>query len=170
MSRKWGRAGRLAALISITILNVHKRKGHGAKFLCPISLVRSDLSAVLYVDDTDVIHLDMTKEEDKLETLHLLQRSVDNWGKLLIATGGSLKPSKCFYHLISFSWKTDGSWSYDVNEDEEELTLEIPLPDGSYAEIVHCGVEDAHKTLGVITCRQTREKELLALSESTILA
>ncbi len=64
------------------------------KFLCPISLVRSNLAAVLYVDDTDVIHLDMAKEEDKLETLERLQESVYNWGKLLIATGGSLKPSK----------------------------------------------------------------------------
>ena len=53
------------AVISITILNAHKRKGHGAKFLCPISMVWSDLAAVLY--DTDVIHLfDMRKEEDKL--------------------------------------------------------------------------------------------------------
>ena len=146
------------AVISITILNAHKRKGHGAKFLCPISLVRTNLAAVLYVDDTDVIHLDMTKEEDKLETLHHLQRSVDNWGKLLIATGGSLKPSKCFYHLISFSWKPDGSWYYDANEHEDELTLEIPLPDGSYAEIAHCGVEEAHKTLGVITCPSGNSK------------
>jgi len=140
------------AVVSITILNAHKRKGHGAKFLCPISLVRSDLSAILYVDDTDVIHLDMTKDEDKLETLQCLQESVFNWGKLLIATGGSLKPSKCFFHLISFSWKPDGGWVYDKNEEEEELTLEIPLPDGSSAVIEHCGVEEAHKTLGVVTC------------------
>jgi hypothetical protein len=140
------------AVISITILNAHKRKGYGAKFLCPISLVRTDLAAVLYVDDTDVIHLDMTKNEDKFEALIRLQESVYNWGKLLIATGGSLKPSKCFYHLISFSWKPDGSWVYDSNEEDEEIVLEIPLPDGSSAPIEHCGVDEAHKTLGVITC------------------
>ena len=49
------------AVVSIAILNAHKRKGHGAQFLCPISLVRSDLAAVLYVDDTDVIHLNMNR-------------------------------------------------------------------------------------------------------------
>ena len=146
------------AVVSITILNAHKRKGHGAKFLCPISLVRSNLAAVLYVDDTDVIHFDMTKDEDKLETLAHLQDSVLNWGRLLIATGGSLKPSKCFYHLISFSWKPDGSWTYDANEDDDELALEIPLPDGSTEAIEHCGVEEAHKTLGVITCPSGNSK------------
>ena len=25
-------------------------------------------------------------------------------GKLLIVTGGSLKPEKCFYQLIDFAW------------------------------------------------------------------
>ena len=78
------------AVVSITILNAHKRKGYGARFLCPISLTRANLAAVLYVDDTDVIHLDMEKKEDKLETLAHLQESVWNWGRLLIATGDSL--------------------------------------------------------------------------------
>jgi exonuclease III len=140
------------AVVSIAILNAHKRKGHGAQFLCPISLVRSDLAAVLYVDDTDVIHLNMNRQEDEFEALHGLQQSVTSWGNLLIATGGSLKPSKCFYHLISYSWKPDGTWVYDDNEEREDLPLEIPLPDSTSAPIEHCGVHEAHKTLGVMTC------------------
>ena len=75
-----------------------------------------------------------------------------SWGKLLIATGGSLKPSKCFYHLISFSWKADGTWFYDKNEAEEDLQLYIPLADGTEEAIQHCGVEEVHKTLGTMTC------------------
>jgi hypothetical protein len=97
------------------ILNAHRRRGHGAKFVCPILLVRSNLVAVLFVADTDVIHLDMTQQESAVEALHGLQDSVYDWGKLLIATGGSLKPSKCFIHLVSFSWKPDGTWVYDSN-------------------------------------------------------
>jgi hypothetical protein len=40
-----------------------------------------------------------------------LQEAITNWGKLLLllATGGALKPIKCFFHLISFAWKEDGS-------------------------------------------------------------
>ncbi len=48
------------AVVSITILRAHKRKGHGAKFLFLISLINSNLVVVLYVDDIDVAHLDMT--------------------------------------------------------------------------------------------------------------
>ncbi len=90
-------------VVSIVILNAHKHWGHGTKFLCPISLVRSNLLAVLVVDDTNVIHLDMNHRESHLEALEELQQSVMSWGNLLIATGGSLKLSKCFYHLVSFS-------------------------------------------------------------------
>ncbi len=140
------------AVVSIALLNAHKKRGHGAKFLCPISLVRSDLSAVIYVDDTDVVHVNMERGEDKYEALDSLQQSVTSWGNLLIATGGALKPEKCFYHLISFSWKADGSWVYDTNEEDEELQLYIPLPTGSVAPIEHCGVDMAHKTLGTMTC------------------
>jgi hypothetical protein len=106
-------------VVSIVILNAHKHWGHGAKFLCLISLVRRNLLAVLFVDDTDVIHLDMNHRKSHLKALEELQQSVMSWGKLLIATGGSLKPSKCFYHLVSFSKKQEGTWEYDKNEDND---------------------------------------------------
>jgi hypothetical protein len=149
-------------VVSIVILNAHKRRGHGAKFLCPISLVRSNLVAVLFVDDTDVIHLDITRQESMVEALQGLQESVYNWGKLLIATGGSLKLSKCFFHLVSFSWKLDGTWVYDSNEEDKEMKLEIPLPDGSLVPIQHCGVNEAHKTLGTMTFSSGSHKPPIA--------
>jgi hypothetical protein len=139
-------------VVSIMILNAHKGREHGAKFLCPISLTRSQLSAVLFVDDTDVIHLDMENMEDKYTALHGLQESITSWGELLVATGGSLKRSKCFSHLISFVWKSDGTWSYEKNEDDEEIQLWVPLADGTVEQVKHCGISEAHKTLGTMTC------------------
>jgi hypothetical protein len=149
------------AVVSIVILNAHKKAGHGATFLCPMSLIRNNLAAVLFVDDTDVIHLDMTRVEDEYEVLNGLQRSVTSWGNLLIATGGSLKPSKCFYHIISFSWKADGTWVYDKNEDKEDLQLYIPLPNNEMAPIQHCGVDEAHKTLGMMTCPSGAQESVI---------
>ncbi len=110
------------------------------------------LSAVLYVDDTDVIHLNMA-EEDEVEVTHeYLQNSIWNWGQLLQATGGSLKGSKCFFHLITFGFKADETWYYEKNEDEENFHIGIPTK-GEGAELIeHCGVDMAHKTLGVMTC------------------
>ncbi len=85
------------------------------------------------MDDTNVIHLDMNHRESQLEALEGLQQIVMSWGKLLIATGGSLKLSKCFYHLVSFSWKQDGTWEYDKNKDNKELQLVIRAPLGARA-------------------------------------
>jgi hypothetical protein len=99
------------AVISITVVRVraHKRKGHGATFLCPVTGVKFFLAAVLFVDDCDLIHIDMVKDESALETFDKMQASVCNWGMLLIATGGSYKPDKCFHHLISFVWDRKGT-------------------------------------------------------------
>ncbi len=67
------------AMVSITIINAHKQKGHGTKLICPFLLVLTNLAAALYVEDTDVIHLDMTKGEDAVEALKGLQKSVTYW-------------------------------------------------------------------------------------------
>jgi hypothetical protein len=99
------------AVISITILQAHKEKGHGAHFVCPISDRTGHLAAILYMDDTDIVHLDMRADQEVEEAHVSLRDSVHNWGQLLVATGGAFKPVKCFYHLISFVWKRDGKWA-----------------------------------------------------------
>ncbi len=51
------------AVINICILQAHRRKGHGVKFLCPITKLKQHLSAILYVNDTDILHINLTKDE-----------------------------------------------------------------------------------------------------------
>ena len=46
-------------VISIMILCAHGAKGCGAHFIALLSQVRSSLSVILYVYDTDLLHLDM---------------------------------------------------------------------------------------------------------------
>jgi hypothetical protein len=104
------------------------------------------------VDDTDLGHFRMQKTETAMEAHEALQRSIHNWGKTLIATGGALKPSKCFYHLILFSWQPDGTWRYDSNENIPELEIRVPLEDGTEAAIEHLSVRTSTKTLGQMTC------------------
>ena len=85
------------------ILQAHGAKGHGAHFIAPLSQVRSSLSAILYVNDSDLLHLDMDGNETLVEVHTALQRTIDNWGKLLIATGGTLKPDTCFFVSLTSS-------------------------------------------------------------------
>ena len=140
------------AVVSICLINAHKKKGHGGHFICPITKLRSHIAGVIYVDDTDLIHFRMDELEDREDSFFGLQEAIVNWGKLLLASGGALKPSKCFYHLISFKFKGDGTWVYEDNEDNEEFRAVVPLADGSFAHIEHLGVHEPTKTLGSMTC------------------
>jgi hypothetical protein len=139
------------AAISITILRAHKRRGYSATFVCPVSKEEIKLAAILYVDDCDLLHIDMTSDDCAYVTFEKMQASVLNWGRLLIATGGSYKPPKCFYHLISFIWSNKGKWDYEPNHTKEEFNMLVPMPDGTMASIDHLPVDQAKKTLGVWT-------------------
>ena len=94
-----------------------KRKGHGGHFVCPISNLTGHLAALLFVDDTDLIYINIKVEETITLSHQAMQDSIFDWGQLIIASGGAFKSPKCFYHLISFYWNTDGSWTYEKNED-----------------------------------------------------
>ena len=90
--------------------------------------------------------------ETILEAHSQLQESVINWGRLLIATGGALKPSKCSFYLISFKWKADGTWVFKDNVIRTDFAIGVSLADGSLAEIEHLPLSSAVKTLGSMTC------------------
>ena len=90
------------AVIGVTIICAHKRKGHGGHFLCPISNINRHIASLLFVYDTYLIHINLKAEETGTVAHQYMQDSISNWGKILIASGGALKPPKCFYHLISF--------------------------------------------------------------------
>ena len=51
------------AIISIMILQAHKKKEHMVLFVCPILLNWGDLAAILYVDNTDVSHISLWDDE-----------------------------------------------------------------------------------------------------------
>ncbi len=154
-------------VISIMILWMYRAKGHGSHFIVLMSHMQSSLLAILYVDDTDLLHLNMEGDETISETHLALQCAIENWGKLLIATGGTLKPDKCFFHLMDFQWTQRGGWQYIGHHKDEPASMFVPLPNGLRAPIQHRAVDNAQKTLGIITCpsvnstgslTQTKEK------------
>ncbi len=114
--------------------------------------VKWSLSAILYVDDTDLLHLNMDQDESVWEVHRSLQQSINNWGKLLITTGGSLKLDKCFYHLLDFAWSAKGGWQYIAHHEDGHAVITVPMPDGTVAPISHKAVDNAQKMLGVVTC------------------
>jgi len=138
------------AVISICILGAHGKKGHGAKFHCPITNLQHHLSAIIYMDDTDLLHIDLTKDKSMDEVHHAIQNSINSWGNLLIATGRVLQPSKCFYSIILFEWK-NGLWRYANNSLKGEFSITVLLPGGREVVIGHKSLNHAEKTLSTMT-------------------
>jgi hypothetical protein len=139
-------------VMSIPMIAAQQRKDHGAHFIAPISSKEGHLIGGLFVDDTDLFHLDMQVNKNIHQAHSSLQDSIVNWGNLLIATGGALKPIKCSYYLSLFRWKSDGTWVYADNVGNDAFTIGIPLADGSLAQIEQLPVTIAVKTLGSMTC------------------
>ncbi len=94
----------------------------------------------------------MRANENVFQAHLKLQDGIINWGKLLIATGGALKPPKCSNYLILFRWKPDGTWVYKDNTVNKDLSVGVPLADGILAETKHLPVTSAVKSLGSMMC------------------
>ena len=96
-----------------------------------------------------LIHINIKAEETVTVAHQAMQDSISNWVQLLIASEGAFKPPQCFYHLISLCWNTDGSWTYENNEDVEYFNISVPMTDGSQVQIQYDAVDTAKETLGV---------------------
>ena len=154
------------------MISAHKKKGHGAHLVARITDKHGHIAGSLFVEDTDLIHLNMMTNESKVTAHAKLQKSIINWGKLLIATGGALKPTKCSFYLISFKWNKEGQWNYEHSEVEVEWDIGVPLVDGNMAAIKHLSaiehlsVDSALKTLGSMTCPSGSNKSSLERMKS----
>ena len=94
---------------------------------------------VLFVDDTDLYIMDECIKSE-YDLWHETQDATTSWGKLLLATGGALKPEKCFYYLVDYEWQDDGTWEYSSLV-ETTPPITVPLSDGTAAEIKHLPVD-----------------------------
>jgi hypothetical protein len=68
------------AVVSICIINAHKKRGHGTHFICPITQLRSHIAGVIYVDNTDLVHFRTDVYEGREDTFYKLQEAIVNWG------------------------------------------------------------------------------------------
>jgi hypothetical protein len=99
------------------------------------------------------------------ETLQLkLQQMSQTWERLLFNTGGALEPSKCFYYLIHWQWHKGLPSMTPLSC----MTLDpLKLTSGWKTEQVAIrqrNVDDAHKTLGVLSAISSNEFSLELLS------
>jgi hypothetical protein len=88
--------------ISIMILWAHGAKGHRAHFIAPMSHVRSSQSMILYVDDTDLLHLNMHRDETIFKMHAALQRRNQKLGQTAYCYGWYPKARKILFSSRRF--------------------------------------------------------------------
>ncbi len=138
---------------NITMINAHKRKDYCTHLVNPISEGGLHIVGSIFVNDTNLEHFDIRCIETAEEAHAKFQESITNWGWLLIATGGALKPIKCFFQIISFRWNHSRTWKHKDkdNENRKEYKIVIPLEDGLFAKIKHLNIDTPTMALGSMT-------------------
>ena len=83
------------------MINAYKRLGHGVNFVGAWSGDAFYLAAVLFVDDSDLFHMALSRMESDKDFMAKVQEATFDWGGLVQATVGSLKPIKCYWYMLS---------------------------------------------------------------------
>ena len=91
------------ALISITI-GAYKRDGGGTKITSPYLARVFIFAAVMYVDNTDLLHWVDSPEDKDGELIESVQRDVKTWGDIIQSTGGIFKAMKCSLFLLTYKF------------------------------------------------------------------
>ena len=89
-------------MLSSLLMRCYEKKGLGSAILAPITQTLIAFLGGLYVDDTDLIITQphyLSSEDVRAD----LQHAVNEWGKLLISTGGALNPQKCYWYMVDYT-------------------------------------------------------------------
>ena len=131
-------------IISSLLMHCCSRQGFGSSMLSPISKFLIEFLGEMYVDDTDLIVMNPSYQSGN-DVIRDTQMSVDAWANLLISTGGSLNPDKCYWYMVDYM-NINGEWNYAPSTTWE---LTIPLPDGTRHKITHLDTTHSNKMLGI---------------------
>jgi len=142
-----GAASPMFVAISCVILAYLESTTKGICVFSAISLTLFTLSAIMYVDDTDILIAADEPHHDVPEVQVKSQKAATAYQKGVQQTGGNVRPDKCRWYLIAFQWKA-GKWSYKKNMDEEII---LEDENGRNCTIKRLESNQGFKGLGVIT-------------------
>ena len=107
-------------------------------------------SAILYIDDTDLLMRALLPTTPDTAFFNMIQKSLSDWVALVMATGGSIKQKKSYVRVKSCCFKTGKARLKKIrNLPRRQFT--IPQKDGESAIVPLLESDTAKKTLGVLT-------------------
>jgi hypothetical protein len=86
-------------VLSFLIVKAYLRDGYRAQIYSSYYIQLLLLAAIMYVDDTDLIHWSRTLGCNPKELIAAAQTATYAWGGLAIATGAAMKPEKCYAYF-----------------------------------------------------------------------
>jgi hypothetical protein len=155
------------AVISAVLIAVMRRYGHGISIISPLTFVALYVVCFAFVDDTDVVHGARDVATPGEDVLPEMQDVVNRWEGSVRATGGALVPSKSYWYLLDFSWKS-GKWRYRSKSDMPG-NISIRGVDGVRVTLERLEPSEARETLGVFIAMDGNwREEVRVLKEKTI--
>ena len=91
-------------VLSVLIVNAYRRMGHGPKLTSAYMSRLFLLAAIMYVDDTDLLHWADSPTTSDAELIAQVQTASTDWSMLAQATGGALKPAKCRAYFLCYKF------------------------------------------------------------------
>ncbi len=88
--------------MSLLIVNTYLRDGYGARIYSSYYKQLLILAAVMYVDNTNLVHWSSMLSCTHTELIAAAQTATYAWGGLAIATGAVMKPEKCYAYFLSY--------------------------------------------------------------------
>ena len=86
--------------MTVLMLYSYKDKGHSGNYVSPVTaLLLVTLSAVMFVDDTDLIFASDCEEETAESFIDKVQVGISDWAKTVMATGGEINLKKSFAEI-----------------------------------------------------------------------
>ena len=113
--------------ISSPLLDMLRTAGNGGKFTSPVTQTKTHIVGYAFVDDTDLITLDMNDDEITTEeVMEAMQSAIQRWEGGLKMTGGAIVPEKSWIYPIDFKFDEQGRWSY---KSTEEIDFQFTVKD-----------------------------------------
>ena len=139
-----GASPALWLVISMYLVLLMKDNGHCSNLQTAYSGLCFVLMGFLFVDDTDLVVIGEDTESE--EDVHRkLQHAVNFWNGTLRASGGALRPEKCYWYSLNFQWKDGISQLSTITPPPIFVTKD----DGTLAPIKHMNPNDSTEAVGV---------------------
>jgi hypothetical protein len=169
-----GSRGSVAAVCAMTtiLLRAFERLGHGSTFCDPAQTTFYKAIAKIFIDDASNFANNFLRwlqhSVDQEEITHLLQRDAQTWERLLHTSGGKLRPDKCLYYILHWSFDEEGRATPSLPTEDLHLTLSTGTSTKDHT-IVHYPHHKAHRTLGVYLSTDFQTATALHIQRTKVL-